>query len=654
MLRNKTQSQDTYLYAIILIVLTYCLTSFQIIEIPTDPDAYELIVSASQLGVSHPPGYAIFNLLGYICCQFFGLIELTTAYSMAIFSWLCCGLSLIFFYNLLPQQPSLKVLGIILLISLEPFHTASLQVEVYGLQWMLVMACLWLQRQAITSARPQHYARLFFLCCGVLISHHFTSLTLIVILAVELLIRVRQKIFTYTSLIMVAPLIHVGYLVIRGSIKNAFNPWADLSNFSNLWYHLSASEYARNFVKIPDLAHIQQSASIILGLWHPLIWIIILIMLMNGMKVATHRWFVEHFSLVMILLLSLVQNQFYAIHDIWLYYLVPLGILVLIICNLFSISKAQLFTRLLSIIGIIFGIFWVISNPPRSDQDSFLTEVIRTEADQLSDSTKSGSKKSLFLARRYDFIFPLYYSVMANNQRSRIVINSTQFDRQQGYEWLMHQLKQEKIEFNSMNEFFSENSALFKTNAYKNALNSGVDIRLAKEIIRTMEFLRLIHTQDTERQLFVEVNQLFANFLNDYGFIIQNCGSWYSIKAWQPEQVNDNPVFHTGIVTLDEQGSMLDNFNLKAGDQLIFRIQFLSEELVPKQAKVILKGALEHAEIIRIERTPSALLLYGVPKSLKLKSGTLHFYLQSIDPNRAKMPWVHWQSNVALRTVNNH
>lgn len=108
-------------------------------------DAGELVTAAYELGVAHPPGYPLWTLLTHVAIFVFG-DESDVAYRANLFSAVCsAGACLLVFLTArkLGAGRAAAFGGAILLAASREFWAQSVIAEVYALNALIFMGCLW-------------------------------------------------------------------------------------------------------------------------------------------------------------------------------------------------------------------------------------------------------------------------------------------------------------------------------------------------------------------------------------------------------------------------------------------------------------------------------------------------------------------------------
>ncbi len=199
-------------------------------------DTSEFITSAYTLGISHPPGYPLYNLLAKLASFIAPL-----PFSINLFSALSALLSfLIFliisykFFNI--KQPFLLIF---LLASLSTLWDVSTYAEVYSLNLLLFVIQLWALFNMISSSTMHGF---FFFISGLSIANHHTAIFPL-LYGIYLIFKQKKykKLPLYLSFFLLGFSVYI-YLIIR-SKANPYLNWGNPSSLSAFIAHFFRKQY---------------------------------------------------------------------------------------------------------------------------------------------------------------------------------------------------------------------------------------------------------------------------------------------------------------------------------------------------------------------------------------------------------------------------
>lgn len=226
-------------------------------------DSGELAACASTLGITHPTGYPLYTLAGWLFVHIFFWLE--PARVMVLFSVLC-GTFTVFFVGLVcfyacrivyPDEKSTffaiiaSVLTSFFIASNKILWTQSVVCEVYALAILLQsLVWLWIVIFLNESAKGDksqagcYFTKIGFIV-GLILAHHLSGAYILIPVFIAGLLNskkiTRRSISTGTLMIIPGLLFYL-YLPLR-SLQNPTLDWGNPENLPNFWAHVTASQY---------------------------------------------------------------------------------------------------------------------------------------------------------------------------------------------------------------------------------------------------------------------------------------------------------------------------------------------------------------------------------------------------------------------------
>jgi hypothetical protein len=308
---NLPKSPTTYA------CLIAALVTFFVLEIKhplgaINYDGFELATAAYTLGVTHPPGYAIYNMLTKLVCTFLGN-SLNPIYCLAVFSFLCGIASMIAMALIHKKSHVSQALCVGLILNITGFYYISTVVEVYSFQLLLLLFLYYFRDKNAFG---------FYLLCGVLTCHHTSCIPWIGLLVLHRIIKHEKPKLRQLAIALIAPLFHFFYLYIV-TTQNRFNFWLDLTNFNNLWHHFSGNSYFQSFTSAPSQKQMLFTLNEAFKQLPQWLWVLLALCIVFGW-VFNRDEMKKNWLLPVSTLLFLCQNLFYRIPDIWVYQVIPI------------------------------------------------------------------------------------------------------------------------------------------------------------------------------------------------------------------------------------------------------------------------------------------------------------------------------------------
>lgn len=311
-------------------------------------DSGDMIVSAYLLGISHPPGYPLYCLLGKLWITILPLGNI--AYRMNLASALCASLACMMVYfitlkvargeergvseegnNRTSRISSLIPAAVValMLAFATTFWEQAVIAEKYTLNALFATVLIFIllkwheavieyQNSKFKIQNPKFYLYLFAFTLGLSFTHHLQTIFLVPA-SIFFIIVVCWQNRKYSSLILhpsslakmicffVLPLFLYLYLPVRASTHPLHN-WGDPSTFTRLIAHLTAEEYrGRYFTSTDILGRLGEHLTTLFSLqWAPFILIIGLI--------GAIFFLLKKRLIFIFLFLIFAADSFYSIH----------------------------------------------------------------------------------------------------------------------------------------------------------------------------------------------------------------------------------------------------------------------------------------------------------------------------------------------------
>ena len=247
-------------------------------------DSGDMVSSAYNLGIPHPPGYPFYCLLGKLWLTIlpFGNI----AFRMNILSGLAASIACMMVYFIVlkvcPDPVKGRLKGIIacfpaiaaafMLAFAATFWKQAVIAEKYTLNaaFAAILIFILLKWQELSThkqkgssplaargSNPYGLLYLFAFCLGLSFTHHLQSIFLVpagiyLIMAVNMRMTTRLSWLTYLkmALFFVLPLLLYLYLPIRASV-NPLTDWGDPDTWEKFINHITAKQYGHYFTSSP-------------------------------------------------------------------------------------------------------------------------------------------------------------------------------------------------------------------------------------------------------------------------------------------------------------------------------------------------------------------------------------------------------------------
>ncbi len=246
---NKTESDRFPLFIIILVNLPFALW---LAEYPQDPDSAEMLMTALQGGVLHPPGFPVQAWIDRLLYGFLNLFAgIDSAYPLSILSFFMHLLNAVLIYRLwrkLRAGTAASLIGSIF-YSTYPFVMGhALQPDKYTAVQTLIISVMYFSVASTGEGRVRSNLFLAALFTGLSLAHHpasgISALFLIYGLAVNIF-RGRTG-YAEGALILLLPVVTASLLYLSlPLLRNSAYPWPDWGNLGNLrdiFYHVMRSD----------------------------------------------------------------------------------------------------------------------------------------------------------------------------------------------------------------------------------------------------------------------------------------------------------------------------------------------------------------------------------------------------------------------------
>ena len=308
-------------------------------------DAVEFQFAAWQWGLAHPTGYPFYLIVGGIWQRLWALLGIAPALSLNALSALFAGgAAALFYLLLLGWLPAARTvvrrvaagLGVAMLVVNPTLRTQGVQAEIYTLHALFIIAIL-LAAQTLAAPMDQR-ARgrrqvVLALLVGLALTHHATTLLLLPALLLYLWLADRAwwrplRAWPWSLLALLAPLLLYLYIPLRSG--PAASPWLHqrfgagvLTLYDGTWSafvdYITGRSISVGFNDLGAALAILPTAAL-LWLRH-FEWPGLLLMAIGlFVLVRVRQWPVLALTVVY-LLTQQIFNLFYAIDDIFVYYI---------------------------------------------------------------------------------------------------------------------------------------------------------------------------------------------------------------------------------------------------------------------------------------------------------------------------------------------
>ncbi len=230
------------------LLLFFAVTAFYLFTAPpsvTTGDSGEFITGACTLGISHPPGYPLFSIIG----KAFSTLPLANpAYRVALVSVMCGALAVSLLFVALHMLTGSFVAALLaaVLYAVNPtVWSQSIIAEVYALNALCTVACLSVLLLWRKTGETR-FLSLFFLLFGIGLANHY-PLMLLASPAFAVLIgpgvkRLPARAYLLFPALAAAGFLLYGYLLIRSRIDPVLD-WGNPDSLGSLLTHVLRQQY---------------------------------------------------------------------------------------------------------------------------------------------------------------------------------------------------------------------------------------------------------------------------------------------------------------------------------------------------------------------------------------------------------------------------
>ena len=308
-------------------------------------DAGEFQFAAWQWGLAHPTGYPLYLLLGGSWQRLGALLGVSPALSLNALSALFAGGAAALFYLLLlgwlpAARPAVRRLaaglGVAMLVVNPTVRTQSVQAEIYSLHLLFIVAILLAAQSLVAQTDDRTRGRrqiVLALLIGLALTHHATTILLLPALLLYLWLADRtwwrpRRAWPWSLLALVAPLLLYLYIPLRSGPD--ISPWLHqrlgdgvLTLYDGTWPAFLNYVTGRSIsVGFNNLSAAAANTPTALLLWlRHFEWPGLLLMAIGiFVLVRVRQWPVLALT-VLYLVTQQLFNLFYAIGDIFVYYI---------------------------------------------------------------------------------------------------------------------------------------------------------------------------------------------------------------------------------------------------------------------------------------------------------------------------------------------
>ncbi len=236
--------------------LCYILTLYPTV---TTEDSGEFSTSVATLGISHPPGYPLYNILGKI---FTLLVPFGNfAWRVNLFSAFCGALAaglLYLCFKLLTRNDFLSATGAVLFAAGTIFWSQAIRAEVYTLNtalFLLILFLLLLWREKLHEFSQKESQRFLWFAAflyGLSLGDHYMMFLAAIPFLLFVILSAPKFFLDWKFLLKACVFFACGlavylYLPIRASMNPALN-WGNPSNWQNFWDHVTRKLYSSGAV----------------------------------------------------------------------------------------------------------------------------------------------------------------------------------------------------------------------------------------------------------------------------------------------------------------------------------------------------------------------------------------------------------------------
>ncbi len=279
-------------------------------------DSGEFALVFKTLGISHPPGYPLFSLIGHV----FGMLTgfFTPAFSANILSVFLATATIpvIFFALRGDHRPNLTAMLCLLWAFSPLFWGETAGVEVYGLN-LLLIALLYM---LVYSDYPRKWFLVAYLT-GLSLAHHPTALAIIPALIYAFFTGKtdnRWKYVKFYSVLFILGLSVYLYLPARASVSPLAD-WGHPTTLSLLWNHITAVQYQETVAL--DISNLAASFKLLFTILLANWWWMGLPFIIGGTIVGYKENRSRTIFALILLISNIILAALYRIPDIDPYYL---------------------------------------------------------------------------------------------------------------------------------------------------------------------------------------------------------------------------------------------------------------------------------------------------------------------------------------------
>jgi hypothetical protein len=235
---DKSKSEKISLLIIILINLPFAVW---LAEYPQDPDSAEMLMTALQGGVLHPPGFPVQAWIDRLLYSFLNLFAyVDSAYPLSILSFILHivnGVLIFFISRILGAGALSSLVGSIFYSTYPLVMGLALQPDKYTTVQTLIFSVIYFSLASTGEGKAGRNLSLAALFTGLALAHHPVAAISALFLVSALILNIYRKKTVYAEavLMLAIPLVIApAFYLSLPLLRNSAYPWPDWGNISSL------------------------------------------------------------------------------------------------------------------------------------------------------------------------------------------------------------------------------------------------------------------------------------------------------------------------------------------------------------------------------------------------------------------------------------